>query len=1016
VVEAETFRVVQGDWRVGKWGENYFCAGWANTFLSRQAFLGAPEQGEVSVAVAEVNIPQAGRYHVLVRYELPYGYSAEFGVRLEQGGRTVFERFYGRRENPKVWPFGRGQQAMVWYPWGGGDNIVWEGVEAQVELRAGPARLMLTKGPQPEPAARRNLDLVLLTSDSADLEERLKKERYLPFDGLLTQRGDLFLRLTNTDREPVLVKLEVTEHCPYWVHLRRWPRRSPLGRDGVCSQDRPPKEEWLPPGASTPWVEIGSRLDSLNENTLRLTTLHPPESVSSGCRLRVEWGTPTKGNELRVSKVVQIEQPDDPTAVFAVPGNVRLGGEILTREEVLERLLAFVRSLPRRGRVPTKIPVWGFLSGTSSGMRQPGRLPGRAGELALDLALALGANTLNDEPGANRPDLVQTRRLPRRRTTLVRRSGTPEQLRQWAEQLRREGRIDYVRAVKLGDEISLPGLQKSPQTDAAFRNWLQAQGLTPGDVGATDWSTVELEFEGREANPRLWWYSHQFRIERGIAALQAQTKAIEAAFPPGVLVGANYSPHPYYWPREETYVRVFKRGAMTLPWLEDYVWGIPELSVQVVGYITDALRCGAKYHDLPIKWYIMPHSPPNTPGDFRRSFFTALGHGAKLFNLYCVDPIVLAYTENYVRHQDLAMWRAIYEVLHELGAVEEVVYPARLRPARVALLISGTTDLWDETPAYNQERKCLYYALRQGQIAVDFLSEDDCVEGWLDRYRVLYLCADHLRSDAARAICTWVRRGGTLFSVAGGGLENEFGAPNPGLAEVYGVVEQSLEKRNTLLMTKQHLPRLSPLDTVTFRFPGERRTRTFPALAFRQRLRLASARGPADASPPPSVWGTFADGSPAVVFNRYGRGTALLVATFPGAAYVRPAIPLRPWDRSPSPGAMCHFLPTDFDRAVHRLLLYPVGLAGVQGDVVTSDPLVEACLLEGKAGTAVVLVNYRPRPCPRLRVTIRQPRPFHRVESARQGRLAYVRGEETVTVTLPLEVTDVVLLRPGGGK
>src|SRR5438309_348130 len=61
IAEAEEFQVAgKGGWQARPWGENYFAATLANTFLSRKAFLGAPEQCEPSVATLEVEVPKAG--------------------------------------------------------------------------------------------------------------------------------------------------------------------------------------------------------------------------------------------------------------------------------------------------------------------------------------------------------------------------------------------------------------------------------------------------------------------------------------------------------------------------------------------------------------------------------------------------------------------------------------------------------------------------------------------------------------------------------------------------------------------------------------------------------------------------------------------------------------------------------------------------------------------------------------------------------------------------------------------
>src|SRR4051794_1816394 len=53
VAEAEEFTIKpaaksNGGWERKAWGENYYCATFGNTFLSRKAFLGASEQSSGS--------------------------------------------------------------------------------------------------------------------------------------------------------------------------------------------------------------------------------------------------------------------------------------------------------------------------------------------------------------------------------------------------------------------------------------------------------------------------------------------------------------------------------------------------------------------------------------------------------------------------------------------------------------------------------------------------------------------------------------------------------------------------------------------------------------------------------------------------------------------------------------------------------------------------------------------------------------------------------------------------------
>src|SRR4051794_30032557 len=72
VCEAEEFRPGGAGWKPKKYGENYYAATFADTFLSRKAFLGAPEQCEPARASYRVQIRSTGRYLALVRYEAAY--------------------------------------------------------------------------------------------------------------------------------------------------------------------------------------------------------------------------------------------------------------------------------------------------------------------------------------------------------------------------------------------------------------------------------------------------------------------------------------------------------------------------------------------------------------------------------------------------------------------------------------------------------------------------------------------------------------------------------------------------------------------------------------------------------------------------------------------------------------------------------------------------------------------------------------------------------------------------------
>ncbi|MGB9643083.1 MAG: hypothetical protein ACPL3Q_07795, partial [Candidatus Ratteibacteria bacterium] len=121
--EAEEFTVIKGAWQAKPWGENYFAATFANTFLSRKAFLGVPEQCEESIATINAKIDKAGEYLVLVRYEAPYRFETQFRIRIEQNGKILMDKLYGARDNLKIWAFGQKLKKEVAWSWGAVENI-----------------------------------------------------------------------------------------------------------------------------------------------------------------------------------------------------------------------------------------------------------------------------------------------------------------------------------------------------------------------------------------------------------------------------------------------------------------------------------------------------------------------------------------------------------------------------------------------------------------------------------------------------------------------------------------------------------------------------------------------------------------------------------------------------------------------------------------------------------------------------------------------------------------------------
>ncbi|MCC6174606.1 MAG: hypothetical protein IT305_04805 [Chloroflexi bacterium] len=566
----------------------------------------------------------------------------------------------------------------------------------------------------------------------------------------------------------------------------------------------------------------------------------------------------------------------------------------------------------------------------------------------------------------------------------------------------------------VGNDNSQPDSDQNDNTPNAAESAADAL-VTPTSDPA--WGRVRYVDGPADARrtPRLYVESHRYLVQASLDRLAAASAKLRAEFGDDILYGPNYSPHPFFWPEQALFVDAFRRGAINRASHSDYWWQVSELGPQMTGFLLDVLRCGLRDGPGQLQAYVMPHSPGNTDADVRRGAYVALAHGARVLDFFQVSP-EQANTENYIRADDVSRYRTVRDLIYEIGAVDDLLADGKPRPAPVAIVLCESTDLWDRvTPgqadglqpaqpgefpsiAYNLERKCLWTALRHAQVPVDFVTEDDLANGSAARYRVLYLAGDHLSTAAAQGLAAWVQAGGTLISTAGGGLMNDYGEPLPTLLPVFGVREQTLEKRTTFIRPRIELPRLRPLDTLTVRPSFETGgPLSVPVLAFRQRMAPASGA---------EVIATFSDGAPAAVRNRSGKGTAILWGALLGLAYVQSGftMPLPPPDRGPG----IHTPLTGFDAARRQLVVGPAG-AAAQTAAAASDPLVETGLLETERAVLVPLASLRDGPHT-VDVVVHGAAQATGVRSVRRGPLAFQHEGDTVRTSLSLDPTDFLIV------
>jgi hypothetical protein len=413
----------------------------------------------------------------------------------------------------------------------------------------------------------------------------------------------------------------------------------------------------------------------------------------------------------------------------------------------------------------------------------------------------------------------------------------------------------------------------------------------------------------------------------------------------------------------------------------------PVGSPQVNMLSVDILRAGIRGKPkAKIDYYVMAHSPNNTPAGWRRQLFGDIGHGVKIFDLFEFRPVQASYTENYVNAVE--MYREVRTGIHELGTFEDLVQAGEVAPGVAALFFSEAADAWaDHDSPFDADERALYLALRHRQIPLDVVVEGDSLKS----YAVVYLTDRHVSRAASLALAKWVEEGGRLVATAGAGMFDERDQPNLVLQKLFGVEPKLLEldSANVVHFEKQDLPFVEPMDHV--KLEGG----SVPVLSARQRF----------AADPSIVVGTFDDGSPAVTSRKVKKGVARYLGFLPGLAYLKPAIPRKPVDRSPAPDSMAHLLPTAVDPHVTPLLWFDE----IELPALVSAPFVETSLVQSPKGLLVTIVNWSGKPQQNVKLTL---------SSAAPGTTATLASGKPVTAsadrksfTFDVDVADALVLR-----
>jgi hypothetical protein len=832
--------------------------------------------------------------------------------------------------------------------------------------------------------------------------------------------GVWYLRVTNprdTARK-LCVRVYVNPNQDPWAGDTIY-----VGQGGE-RQDAPAAEQWLAPGQTSDWVDLGphmSRRPAFGSadaylSPVLLGAMYDP----AGERLRLTAEL-ARGPEKRLVRRLEANDPRPtklgcstwlgatplPTLALLVPVNPDSGQRIWTAEEAAQQQLDWIAACG-----PTPVPPREILficHQWQVAFQNPTRLQ------ALNTAILrrLGYNNLTQFVG-NAADVAAIRATgwePIRALHVSRGDGEKK-----AQELKDQGIWEWVRLANFGDETDLQ-LQASPtEQDAAFVEYLRGKGLRPLDFvrpadqaaagalpEAQQWGFVHLGGSLPPAQPKLLFEAATFRYQLWTKELAADRAQVSRYFPRGALVGSNFSPHLSVWPDVRKWINVVRDGGLTMPWSEDWWWQVPEASPQSYGLLLDALRHAADYHRAPFCFYTIP-DPGETPEHLLRMNYFALGHQAKVIDHFAIYNQIFGTCDYIDFEESREKFRVIHRVLTDVGKMDARLYRARMRPAQAAILLSIADDVWNtadllaqdppqenlyyaQQNADNHERKALWLALRHAQLPVDLVTDEDAASGMLQRYKVLYVAGLGMLREAAPKLRQWVEAGGTLVAVGGGGMVDQYRQPLREMQDLYGVRDIAFTKTPPSLAPARDLPTLQPRATLAF--DAAHGGVKLPALC-------ALVEFTATAGTP--VVARFGNGTPAATERRVGRGRVLFIGALPGLAYLQPGQVQR------------QGMPEVFPADIRHLITDPAESAGVARQVITSDPLVEATLQEGRRGAVVTLISFRNQPGREVAVTLAGLPKARKVSSLRHGPLSLRQTTAGPKVTLPVDQGDFLVV------
>jgi hypothetical protein len=549
--------------------------------------------------------------------------------------------------------------------------------------------------------------------------------------------------------------------------------------------------------------------------------------------------------------------------------------------------------------------------------------------------------------------------------------------------------------VKLGDEISThtaaATINADPFLRAGFHDYLREQVRLIGTDLQTFFGVDDLRHvDCLEALPddagrferRLFYCSQRYCH---IATIQHYTRLVKAVEKktPGAQIYNNYSPHPLFLTGRDMnasdWFLLPRAGAQTLGWGEDWAtggsWGLGTPATECTTYYAALVECGVRTRGYPAGFYVGSNC-----GYSAQKMFSCVSQGISILHLYDWGPID-AWAEGSNAWSEMeGQYLSVMQGTHALGPADEIIGEGKREPRRTAVLYNRSHEIVSGSKVWlNRDWMWTFLGLRNSQIPVDVVIEEDLTDETLAQYKALFIGGLNLERRHLAAVRRWVEQGGLLIGSAGAAIDDVYGDRMPETVELFGV-----EQRLATADDKKSRVR------IVFEASEEYPAVELPAAAAsEQKYVLTPTTG--------KLIAHYDGGDGAATVNVLGRGRAILLGVTTGEMFRvggGATGPARDWLAAP--------------------VLKQLGRSSAEFDC----PESEVTRFDHASGIAVLIAIYTRTPDQLSkqpgRLSVKVERPIREVTSALRGPLKWELRDGRIEIDTPAPadmVVDSIILR-----